>query len=183
MEPKRKDAAEPQTEAAASAVNELISACDERARSAAERAWSEGKQGKRPMARSAERRARWSRRHGVGLQMLKIGCPISSPKGEKARCACAANGRVVQTASVCGRRAEVERRRNGVSCEAEPERNGTAEPQTEATTCAVNQESSAREERGLCGAEQAWSRREAGPRPVARGAEQSPRWSRRGVGE
>jgi hypothetical protein len=82
-------------------------------------------------------------------------------------------------ASVCGRRAEVEWRRSGAFSEAKRERNGTAEPQTEANACAMNQESSARDERGLGGAEQAWSRREAGPRPVACGAQQSTRWSRR----
>jgi hypothetical protein len=40
-------------------------------------------------------------------------------------------------ASVCGRRAEVERRRNGALSGAEPERNGTAEPQTEANAYAM----------------------------------------------
>src|SRR2546426_3898202 len=43
--PKRNPAADTQTEAAALAVNEKSRARDERARSAAERAWSEGKQG------------------------------------------------------------------------------------------------------------------------------------------
>jgi len=40
--------------------------------------------------------------------------------------------KVVQTASVGGRREEVERERSGASSEAEPKRNGTTEPQTEA---------------------------------------------------
>ena len=39
-------------------------------------------------------------------------------------------------ASVCGRRAEVERRRSGAFSEAKRERNGNAEPQTEATAYA-----------------------------------------------
>jgi hypothetical protein len=53
--------ADPQTEAAASAAARTNVARDERAWSAAERAWSRGGQG-RPEAREAERKARWSRR-------------------------------------------------------------------------------------------------------------------------
>ena len=122
----------------AHAVNVESFARDERAWSEAERAWARRETGDRPMARYAERRARWSWRLGVGSQMLKNGCPISRRERERARCVCVASGRVVQTASVCGRRAEVERRRSGAPSEAESERNGTAEPQTEANACAVN---------------------------------------------
>jgi hypothetical protein len=86
---------------------------------------------------------------------------------------------VMETASVCGRRAEVGRRRSGAFSEAQRERNGNAEPQTEAMAGAVNQGSPARDERGFGVAEQAWSRRETGPRPEARAAQPSSRWSRR----
>jgi hypothetical protein len=86
---------------------------------------------------------------------------------------------VGETASVCGRRAEVERRRRGAYSAARPERNGNAEPQTEANVDAVSPEHPARDDRALGGAEQAWSRRESGPRPEARGAQPSARWSRR----
>jgi hypothetical protein len=60
-QPERNAAAEPQTEAGATAVNRKNSAPDERALCAAERAWSRGGQG-RPAAREAERSARWSGR-------------------------------------------------------------------------------------------------------------------------
>lgn len=82
-------------------------------------------------------------------------------------------------ASVCGRRAEtVEHRRRGAFCETKVERNAAAEPQTEAVAPAVAIISAACDERVLCEAERAWSRRATGPRPAARGAQQSSRWSR-----
>jgi hypothetical protein len=66
-----------------------------------------------------------------------------------------------QLRSAVGKR-KVERVRNGAFNEVESERNDAAEPQTEASACGVNQESSARDERGRCGAEQAMSRGEQG---------------------
>ncbi len=87
------------------------------------------------------------------LPQPKNGYPKWSRRSDRATCARVITGRVVQTASVCGRRAEVERRRSG----ARAQRHRRATDGSE-RVCGVNREHSARDERGLCGTEQAWSR-------------------------
>jgi hypothetical protein len=113
--------------------------------------------GKRPIARSAERSARWSRTFQAGLRLRGKECRVAAG-GLRAQCADGLLARVGTIASVGGRRAEVKRRRGGAYSGARPERNGTGEPQTEASADPINEHCPVRDEREFGGAEQARSR-------------------------
>ncbi len=79
-EPERNVAAEPQTEASASAVKAGSSTRDERARSAAERAWSEGRQGN-----DQETGQRNAARVGHGGMGSLRGAPARNARSENPR--------------------------------------------------------------------------------------------------
>ena len=152
--PERNAAAEPQTEAAASAV-ERRSGPVTNGRKVQQN--GRGRRGDRettngPVGETQRPlvTAMADRLGNVLSRMIEVGQqPVCS--GEMRRLGPVAGSK--QNASVCGWRAEVERRRRGAHSEARPERNGNAEPQTEANANAVSPEHPARDECEFSGAE------------------------------